>query len=665
MYFVKPRRAYNLSIMIKKLLFLLAFSLTLAGCAGQTPQSTAVPRFEQADCPFSAPQDVKVSCGYLVAPEDRTVPITPGARTIRLAVGIFKSTASTPAPDPIVYLEGGPGGSPLRGLVAQFTYLFSGFLAQRDVILLDQRGTGYSEPALDCPEVTQSEVDLLSLNLPPAEVEQRSEQALLACRTRLANAGINLAAYTSAANAADLADLRTALGYAEWNLYGTSYGTRLALTELRDHPQGIRSVVIDSVYPPQVDLTAEIPTNASRALELLFSTCAADAGCNKAYPNLKQVFYDTVKKLNQQPGKVKVTLPDMGLPALKGKQVDALVTGDDLVSTVFQAMYVTAALPSLPEIIQQTARGTLEPLSELAMQFKSSEKDVSVGMNSSVQCGEEIAFSQPQAVAAAIQAHPELGGAMGTADGPFSQCKLWNVPAAAALENQPVSSAVPTLVLSGQFDPITPPAWGKLTASTLSRSYYFEIPAAGHGSSLTEACPRRLALAFFDNPAAAPGSACLKDLSLVFSLPVDKLDVPLAPFESRQLGTAISGVAPANWRGTSTITGFYSPSGDVSDATQLLIQGLPVGSAQLLQTMSDQLSAQGVTLTPTGETRNTPNGLTFTLYQAGGGLSKVDLAMATDGATSLMVVLQAPLAQRSALYQAVFLPVLDGLKVIK
>ena len=144
-------------------------SIVLAACATPTPAATPspspqpdAPRFEAADCPFDEPLGQDVECGYLIVPEDRA---QPDGKTIRLAVARFRSDSAKPAPDPIVYLEGGPGGSPLRALIPQFGVLFAPLLEKRDLILIDQRGTGYSQSALDCPEYKEWTLGALDQNL--------------------------------------------------------------------------------------------------------------------------------------------------------------------------------------------------------------------------------------------------------------------------------------------------------------------------------------------------------------------------------------------------------------------------------------------------------------------------------------------------------------------
>jgi pimeloyl-ACP methyl ester carboxylesterase len=642
----------------------------LSACQTLFPStSNVVPRFEKASCPFTPPQGVNVSCGYLVVPEDRaahpsvngaTPAPMPNVNTIKLAVAIFKSTAAHPPADPIVYLEGGPGNSPLQSYVDNITQIFGPYINQRDFIMVDQRGTGYSTPSLACPEYTQEDINQLPLNLTPQQSDQRYNAALQTCKDRLVKQSVNLADYTTAASASDFNDLRQVLGYAQWNLYGTSYGTRLGLEILRDYPQGVRSAVIDSVLPPNVDWLDTEPANTQRALDLLFTTCAADSACSAAYPNLRTVFFDTAKKLDSSPVTLKITLPDVGLSGDTGKQADALINGDSFIGIIFQSMYVTSYLPDLPELIYQASQGNLEPVATLSSSFLASDKTISIGMYNSVKCAEYVPMSSPQKLAAAIQAYPDLGTSEGDAQGPFETCQIWGVPAAPAAEESPVTSSVPTLVLSGQFDPVTPPTWGQLAASTLSNGHFFEVPNAGHGSSVDQSCPQHMALTFFDNPSAAPDSSCLKGMTLTFSVPVQSMDVPLAPFTNSLLG--ISGQAPANWRTLSGLPGFYSPNGDLTDPEQLLVQAAPLSADQMFQQFNSQLLSQGIAFTATGQTRSTPNGLSFTLYTANLGVAQADMAIASSGGKSYLVLLQSPLAEHDALYNAVFLPVVDALK---
>ena len=259
-------------------LLMIAFALA----AAPTQAQDTLPRVESASCWMELPEGVtegdNIDCGYLIVPEDRGDPSSP---TIQLAYAVLYAPADVVKPDPVVYLAGGPGGNAVGELDG---WLDIPYLQDRDLILLDQRGTGYSLPSLNCPEM-----------------EQNEENATQVCHDRLISEGVNLQAYNSAENAADVADLRIALGYDEWNLYGISYGTRLALTVMRDHPEGVRSVVIDSVYPPEISSWEQYGQNTADEFNKLFQGCAADVQCSADYPNLEQAFYTTAEQLNAEP----------------------------------------------------------------------------------------------------------------------------------------------------------------------------------------------------------------------------------------------------------------------------------------------------------------------------------------------------------------------------
>ncbi len=275
------------------------------------PANTVEPGiFQPAACRFVLPEGVRqseeVDCGNLTVAERRSQALGPSGRRIQLAVAIFHPPGGATHPDPIIFLSGGPGASILETMRYQYEWLTEpAFATGRDLIVFDQRGVGVSQPALDCPGYDRLVVDLLDRNWQGQPVSEDQISTLIlnelsACRRTLAGIA-DLTAYNSAASAADVNDLRLALGYEQVNLWGASYGSRLALEVMRRYPTGLRSVVLDSVYPPDVDLYAGAPANFSRALERLFSACAANPICDRAYPDLRNVFFETVQKLDTQP----------------------------------------------------------------------------------------------------------------------------------------------------------------------------------------------------------------------------------------------------------------------------------------------------------------------------------------------------------------------------
>ena len=272
------------------LLFLFAFVFP---AFSQTPiplELSSVPRIERGECAVPIPQNEKPDCGYLVVYEDRRAN---KGRTIRLPFIIMKSDSATPLADPIIYTSGGPGSSSL-GQVRNRGYI--PYLKNRDYILFEQRGTKYAQPNLECPEVNDAQIDSAKKNLNDKGAAKAELKAVRGCRDRFVRQGINLSAYNSAASAADIEDLRRLLGYEKWNLYGISYSTRLMLTVLRYYPNGVRSVVLDSVLPPSVGYDETSVDGVMRALNAIFASCKADTECNAAFPNLEKQFYALIEK---------------------------------------------------------------------------------------------------------------------------------------------------------------------------------------------------------------------------------------------------------------------------------------------------------------------------------------------------------------------------------
>jgi|GEM_PF-470767 len=461
----------------------------------------SVVRFDLDACAFGGVAGRRVECGYLTVPEDRSQPT---GRTIQLAVAIVRAPGPNPAPDPLVYLAGGPG-SPAVVNAGVFANSWRAFIGNRDFIVIDQRGTGYSRPALKCPEVYQANGELLGRTVSRTEKVQAEAGAMLRCRDRLEQEGVNLAAYTSANSAADLEDLRMALGYGQWNLFGISYGTRLALTAMRDQPAGLRSVVLDSVYPTQVNLHTEMPANADRALNRLFTGCAQNPNCNARYPDLERVFYELVDQLNAGP----VTV---GVNTSSGR-IDLVVDGNRLISLTYGMLYKTAVIPQLPGMIYATRNGNYGPLANLESSRLTGSGGFSHGMYFSVQCSEEIAFTNLDEVNAEMSRYPRLStffsGVMENTPTIFELCAAWGVQQPDPIENMPVQSSVPTLLLSGEYDPVTPPAWGRMAGGTLSTSFFYEFPGTGHAVITRGACAYGIIRAFLDNPTAAPESSCV------------------------------------------------------------------------------------------------------------------------------------------------------------
>lgn len=487
--------------------YIIVLCLLLSGVVVLTSDVQAqqgVPFFEPSACPaeLDLPPGRAVDCGYLTVLEDRS---DPDGRVIRLFTAIFRT--DNPNPDPLIYLEGGPGAGASR-LAPYFSYLFAPFAEERDVILFDQRGTGFSEPSLTCEQYGLANMQGATSGMDLEEAIEHAASALLSCYQQYKEQGIDVNQYTSANSAADLNDLRQVLGYESWNLYGISYGTRLALTAMRDYPEGVRSVVIDSVVPVQADLYLETPANGAGAIDRLFELCAADAECNAAYPDLETVFYETLDQLNANPVEVAVQRP------LDGEFYDVQINGDVLVGALFFNLYSTYEIRGLPYVIYATHEGDYFPLRQLLDRYFTWD-DIATVMHYAVNCNEELAFNTPEEVAGAsagldprLQFFFDFDGLV-----TVEICQGWDVAPPDPIETEPVSSDIPTLVLAGELDPITPPHWGQLAASTLENSSYVMIPGAGHGVTFSSECASRLMQEFVNDPISEPDSSCLDGVS--------------------------------------------------------------------------------------------------------------------------------------------------------
>ncbi len=300
-----------------------------------------------------------------------------------------------------------------------------------------------------------------------------------------------------------------ALEYDEYNIIGVSYGTRLALTTMRDRPQNIRSVVLDSTLPPQISQVTDTLRNFQRSINQLLSDCTASSACNAAYPNLRQVFYDLVVRANEHP--IAITIEGPNGP------VDLTISGNDLLDGTFNAFYSTPLLPLLPFATHDIAAGNTGVLTALAESIVFAFSDISEGLAQTIFCREEAPFDTPGSIAAAIVGVDPIirDSSVGASTAEhvletIAFCESWGAEPTDPLESEPVTSSIPTLILAGTYDPITPPSWGQLAGETLSNSYYLEFEATGHAPFYGQHdCAAPIVAAFYDDPDHAPDGACV------------------------------------------------------------------------------------------------------------------------------------------------------------
>ena len=469
-----------------------------------------VPRFEPAECCFPTTAGERIACGYLVVPENREAQ---GGRAIRLAMAILQPSGAAPPDDPVVVVGGGPGGS--VGLsdegMRKWRSMRSRMPAwqRRDVILLEERGAGRSLPSLDCDEIDGHGIEFLKMSATPRPAVAIFLQAEEACRDRLLGDGIDLTAYNSAAMAADLADLRRTFGYSRWNLFGGSYGTRLALTVMRDHPDGLRAVILDSVLPVhgrpfETDLRDQLT-----ALQRMFDACPDPIQkCGHRLEHIEDDFWRLVQRLNAQPPLIS------SYDTHTKERVEFGLTGILFTEAVVDSMSFasgTVARHTIDRVNAGVNRDIARIGDYLHAKYSWLE-DISDGVFLSVECNEEYPFADAGRMR---EDNREYWTRLGVAERdrpdpiPPAFCGRWPHRQPPAIENAPVVSDIPALLLAGEFDPRTPPADARAAQRFLKRSFLYVFRDRGHGVTLSSDCAHEIVSAFTEKPGARPEPDCL------------------------------------------------------------------------------------------------------------------------------------------------------------
>lgn len=482
---------------------LAAFLLILAGTA------FAMPRLERERCTFKPPRGNRVECFVLIVPENRE---QPEGRDVRLRVAVLKARHTANA-EPLFYLSGGPGDAPLVATSPGADALLEGgwwnetavIRRRRDVVILSQRGARGTTPNLDCFDPRTSDPARARRR---AVTVQQERDILERCRVNLDRRRIDLAMYSTPALADDVADLAGAMSRSRINLYGVSYGTRWALEVMRRHPRLVRAAVLDGAYPPQVNGEQNEPEIVRRAFEQLYADCTADPLCRQRHPNLRRAVEGAIEAAEREPVALTLRLED-GRHSLE-------LDGSRFLMVLLQMMREgEAAL--IPEAVAAARRGEVRLLQTFADDLESNDGGLLEenaqqfdGLYNSIECRETWARVDQAARRRAIEGSGVYGFNARTSKSP-AVCPLWRVPAAPTSERQPVKSAVPTLLLSGTFDWLTPPAWGREAARRLSSSRHVVFRALGHGVVVQDRCAARLRDTFIEEPKVGRALPCRAD----------------------------------------------------------------------------------------------------------------------------------------------------------
>ena len=542
---------------------------TLLSLVGQP--ATAATSHRARDAGFSAdwsPEDCGIFklgekegdalCGYVSVPLRHGKTDSP---RIRLAVVLIPAADQVNRkPDPLFLAQGGPGGSTIGGF-AQVLLADQAKrpVLNRDLVLWDQRGTYFSQPRLQCREATR---------LPANAKPEQEREALAQCGKRLKAEAGDLSAFNSLENARDADAIRAALGYEKFNFYGVSYGTELGQFLMRERPQHLRAVILDAVVPLGFSLVTDVPVVKQRVMEQFSSACRESQACNLAYPGLGDRYLALLDKLDKSP----VALPAPSGPLL-GKARPAsppaeadTMSGRDLDGALYQLIYSREAVPLVPYIIERAERGDYSFAINFVQLMQASRSDMADGMYMAVVCSEygdtpDAALKFPGVIKRLADEAAEDGKQI------LEICRDWGIGLLDKSLLEPVRSDIPTLLMSGNFDPITPPAHAQRVASHLSRAQSVTFARGAHGQAFLLPCANQLISAFLDNPDARPQAACANEAAPVFYTPDQLVSLPV-----RRGSASTSSSIQEN------LAALAGPAAVVAFALVLLFSAIPVYS---------------------------------------------------------------------------------------
>jgi pimeloyl-ACP methyl ester carboxylesterase len=448
----------------------------------------------QSECPFAVATGSlrdRLECGYLDVPELHGQ--TASAR-LRLPVAIIRSTSHDPQPDPLVFIAGGPGAAPLESVRTVERFAQHPFGRDRDIIVYNQRGSPQTDPLLTCAALAGSRLAIHAADLTLAERDARIAATVVDCLGQLRSQGRILHAYGAAANAQDLKALRASLGVRQWNLLAVSYGTFMALEAVRADPDGVRSLVLDSVMSPESDLfMSEGPRNFALGLDRLLAACAEDAACAVAFPDLQGRLRSTIRSLDQRPVELRIG------GVTDGESIAVTVNWHDFLSVVHWMLYNAKTLRLVPLLVDATSRGDLRLLATLMEYVYPASRLGAPGPSAaffSVVCNDQFTVRNPLPT---VPANADYRG--------FSIVSFMQQACEAAARGgerqakpEPIRSGVPALLLSGRFDPMTPDVYAAALAALLENARMVVIDDSGH-STLSDftACQTEVALRFIDS----------------------------------------------------------------------------------------------------------------------------------------------------------------------
>lgn len=438
----------------QKLLGLSALMLAMGSATAWASDNSVKPAESANTCYVEGVSD-RLNCGFVTVPEN---PNKPDGKQIQVHYVVLPAVKNVNHEEALLAIAGGPGQSAIDN-AASFDSMLNKVRQQRDILLIDQRGTGRSN-LLNCDAGEQS---LLAFNDDNVDSLVEAQK----CRDQLT--GSDVTQYGSLNAVKDFEAVRAHLGYKKLHLYGISYGTRMAQLYMRLYPEHLATVTLDGIVPMQQSVL-EIGSAIERGFDLLFKDCQETAACHAEFPELKAEFDQVVARLTEGPITEQVHDP------VTGEKTLLTLTRAKFYGAIRMALYQTNVRALVPHAIHQAAKGNYQPLLGLYA-LTTDGAGMAMGMHASVVCGEDIHRITPAMREQAKTSY--VGKTM--LDSLEASCSVWKVPPVDASFSEPIKSAIPTLLLSGEIDPATPPSWGELAMEKLTNAKHFVAPYATHG----------------------------------------------------------------------------------------------------------------------------------------------------------------------------------------
>lgn len=463
--------------MNKFFLYLVLVLPALPTPAGALPNSNQI---EFSNCMLSLPGTnftARARCGSLVVPEN---PADPEGRKVNLNIAVAPATGGTTEPDPVFFFAGGPGQAATETWIMMQPVL-NQIRKTRDIVMIDQRGTGKSNK-LEC--TSEAEEDLnqeIDLDLIRSETKK--------CLAELAG---DPRFYTTTIAMGDYNRVREAMGYDRINLIGVSYGTRAAQVYLREFPETVRTVTLDSVVPMQLALGQEHAPMLDRSVAAVFADCARDERCNTLYPHHADDLNTLFTQLRIEPREITMVNP------LSGEPQTLLVTADTLAVAIRFLSYSSETQALIPLLVHEAlTTGNLSRIASQAFLVMSGLNEMLArGMELSVLCNEDYPFMDLQ--------KDYSGTLMGNLllEIIDLQCRIWPQGEIPRGFHDPVVSEIPVLLMSGERDPVTPPQYAAKAAQTFSNSLNLVARGQAH-SVMKNVCLRDITTAFIEQGSVA------------------------------------------------------------------------------------------------------------------------------------------------------------------